>query len=62
MDPLMSDEEVQKILKVSRQTLSNWCKNQGLPYIKMGTKLRFKPEEVRAWIATKSHKPEKQAR
>ena len=55
MNPLMSDTELEKLLKVSRQTLKNWCQTQGLPFVKMGTKLRFKPDEVEQWLATKTH-------
>jgi excisionase family DNA binding protein len=41
--------ELAEALKVSRQTLYDWRK-KGLPFIKIGSRIRFDLEAVNEWI------------
>ena len=43
--PLTVDE-VAKILRVSRQTIYVLCRKGELPHFKVGTKLRFKKQDI----------------
>jgi excisionase family DNA binding protein len=49
MSELLTIKELEQMLKVSRQTIYEW-RNRGLPYIKIGTRVRFKLDEVNKWI------------
>ena len=49
--PLTVDE-VAKILRVSRQTIYVLCREGKLPHFKVGTKLRFKKQDIEALTDT----------
>lgn len=49
--PLTVDE-VAKILRVSRQTIYVLCREGKLPHFKVGTKLRFKKQDIEALTNT----------
>jgi excisionase family DNA binding protein len=49
--PLTVDE-VAKILRVSRQTIYVLCREGKLPHFKVGTKLRFKKQDIDALTNT----------
>jgi excisionase family DNA binding protein len=49
---LLTVEEVAKILRVSRQTIYILCQKGKLPHFKVGTKLRFKKQEIEALTNT----------
>ena len=53
---MITIKEVMKQYLVSRPTVQHWMKC-GLPYYKIGRLVRFKPEEVDAWV--RGHKNEK---
>lgn len=41
--------DLEKMFQVSRQTIYEWRKN-GLPFVRIGTRVRFDPEEVKQWV------------
>lgn len=42
-------EDVKKFLQVSRTTIHNLMKYEGLPFIKLGRSVRFDPRDVGKW-------------
>lgn len=59
MEPeLMTVEQVQDFFGVTRQTVYNWRRDQGLPAYKVGNAVRFRRSELEAWFrASAEQKP-----
>ena len=51
-DSTLTVDEVTKILRVSRQTIYVLCREGKLPHFKVGTKLRFKKQDIEAMTTT----------
>jgi len=50
-EPLWSVDQVADYLSMSPQTLYGWrCRRYGPPSYRLGNKVRYRPEEVRAWV------------
>ncbi len=49
-DALWKIEDVAKHLAVTVPTVRNHIKTRGLPFKRVGGSLRFRPEEVTAWV------------
>ena len=52
--PLMTGAQVSRVLQVDEQILANWrCTNRvaGLPYVKIGGAVRYRRQDVDAFIA-----------
>jgi len=47
----MNLEELREFLGVNHQTVYNFRRLWGLPYIKIGTTVRYDRDEVVAWMA-----------
>jgi excisionase family DNA binding protein len=55
MSNLMTETEVAKRLNVSRASLRRWrVLNRGPAFIKIGGLVRYRPEELEAWLDTLS--------
>lgn len=52
---LMTPEEVADYLKVSKETLNVWrcTKRYNLPYVKAGRLVRYRSDDVEAFIASR---------
>jgi excisionase family DNA binding protein len=51
MNALLNEEEVAKQLHISVASLRRWrLERRGPPFIKVGSLVRYKPEEVEAWL------------
>jgi excisionase family DNA binding protein len=51
MNVLLNEEEVAKQLHVSLASVRRWrLERRGPPFIKVGSLVRYKPEEVEAWL------------
>lgn len=51
MRPLMTIEQLAEVLQIPIDTIYVWrAKKYGPPAIKVGKYLRWKPEDVQAWI------------
>lgn len=50
MKEYITTSELAEFLKVSRQAIYNWRKI-GLPFIKIGSRIRYDLEAVNEWIA-----------
>jgi predicted DNA-binding transcriptional regulator AlpA len=57
VDLLLDEKVVAKLLGVKPNTLSVWrtTKRYALPYVKIGSLVRYKTSEVNAFIAAHSH-------
>ena len=45
---------------VSEGTLANWrCARKGPPYVKIGTLIRYDPDDLARWIAANRCEPER---
>lgn len=51
-EPLLTVDEVGKILRLSRQTIYALCKDGKIPHFKIGNKLRFKEVDIKAMTST----------
>ena len=51
IERLWTMEEVAEYLAMSVQTLYGWrCRRYGPPSYRIGNKVRYRPDEVRAWV------------
>lgn len=49
--PLMDPRQLSDYLGVPRQTLANWrWRNEGPKFRKVGKHVRYRPEDVEAWL------------
>lgn len=56
--PLWDVKQVATYLKVSPRHVSNLTKNEGLPHVKVGRLVRYRPGDVEEWlIATTKVEP-----
>lgn len=55
--PLLTKEDVSEILGVSTGTLAVWrtTKRYNLPYVKSGRLVRYREEDVEAFITSRLH-------
>jgi excisionase family DNA binding protein len=53
---ILTDKELQAVLKVSRQTLWRLRKASALPYFKVGGQYRYRSEEIDRWLAETGHR------
>ena len=51
LEPLLSIDEVARILAVSPATIRTWIHRKRLPYVKMGRRVGFHPDSIRSFIA-----------
>lgn len=52
MNTLLTEEDVAKQLNVSVATLRRWrLERRGPQFIKVGSLVRYRPEELEAWLA-----------
>lgn len=60
LSKLLTPREVAEILGVSTETLNIWrtTKRYPLPYIKSGRLVRYKQEDVEAFIENRTHNSE----
>lgn len=48
--PLWTEKDVATFLRLSSSTLRRWrCLRYGPPYIRVGSAIRYRPDEVQAW-------------
>jgi excisionase family DNA binding protein len=53
MNTLLTEEDVARQLHISVASLRRWrLERRGPPFIKVGSLVRYRPEEVEAWLAT----------
>lgn len=58
---LLPEKKVAQMLSLSVQTLRNdRAKRQGLPYVKLGAAVRYRVDDVEAYVAARQIRPEAQ--
>lgn len=58
MEPLWKDTQVAEYLGVDEKTLERWRRlGEGPPYIRAGRQVRYKPEDVEAWVTQRTTSP-----
>lgn len=57
MKELLTPEETAKYLGIAVNTLAVWRTNRSyaIPYIKVGSRIRYDLEEVKKWLATRTN-------
>lgn len=50
MDSLLTVDEVAKLLSVKKSTLYTWAYRKQIPSQKVGKMLRFRREDIEAWL------------
>jgi len=56
MNKLMDAKEVAQKLQVSIRTVYGWISEGSIPTVKIGRLVRFKIEDIEAWIAKNTRK------
>ena len=54
MEPLLTVEEAASFLKVKKSTLYTWAYRKQIPSQKVGKSLRFRCEDVEAWLKSQA--------
>ena len=54
---LLTPEEVANALGLSHRTLAAWRSNRRnlLPYVKVGNRIRYRRQDVAAWLESRRH-------
>ncbi len=52
MDKLLNSLELSQLLGVPVSTLKIWRHRGTIPYVKIGSLVRYKEHDIRAWIET----------
>ena len=56
MSTLLTEDEVARQLRVSVASLRRWrLERRGPQFIKVGSLVRYRPEEIEAWLAALAH-------
>jgi excisionase family DNA binding protein len=54
MTPLLTVAQAAEFLAVSKPTIYRLVRDQGLPVVRITADMRFRPEDVEAWLETKT--------
>ena len=58
-EPLLTTAEAAAYLHLAVQTLCDWrWRGHGPAYIRLGRRIRYRPEVLDAWLAAHTHAPE----
>ena len=57
-DDLLTVNEVAEKLKISPHTVRYWVQERKVPFMKIGKRLRFDPQELAQWLETKRVNPD----
>lgn len=61
MTSLLTVPELSDYLKIKRSTIYNWVMKQKIPFVKLGSCVRFRPREIEVWLAKQAY-PKKRER
>ena len=51
MSPLLTDRQVAEMLAVKPDTVRRWAATGDLPCVRLGRLLRFRAQDINAWVA-----------
>lgn len=54
---LLTPDQVAATLGLSHRTLAAWrsSRRNPLPYVKVGSRVRYRPKDVSAWLESRTH-------
>jgi excisionase family DNA binding protein len=52
--PMLDRKQVAKMLHVSESTLWGWVKQRRIPFVRIGSMIRFEPDKLEKWIKSKT--------
>lgn len=56
---LLDEREVGELLGIASKTLGNWRSlGKGPPFIKLGALVRYRPDDVQAWVDSFEERPD----
>ena len=58
MENLLTVAEVVELTKLKTPTVRKYVRLEWIPFIRLGSSIRFRPSEIEAWIEARSHRPE----
>lgn len=54
IEPLQDESAISKLLDCEVKTLQAWrCRGGGPPFIRVGRLVRYRPQDVEAWITSR---------
>lgn len=57
-EPLLTEDDVARILNVHPGTLRNWrCKGRGPRHIMIGAAVRYRPQDLRDYVEGRTRQP-----
>lgn len=56
MEELLDPEAAARVLGIKTITVYRWVGEQKIPYLKVGSALRFRPSALEAWLKEREHK------
>lgn len=56
--PLLTIDELAAELGLAKATLREWCWQKRIPYVKLGRAVRFRREEIEAWLRAHAVAPD----
>jgi excisionase family DNA binding protein len=57
MENLIGPEEASQALGIEVSTLYNWVHRRRIPFVKVGSALRFKPSALEGWLREREYSP-----
>jgi excisionase family DNA binding protein len=57
MENLIGPEEASKALAVELATIYTWVARRKIPFVKVGSALRFRPSALQAWLREREYQP-----
>lgn len=54
---LLTVKQLADTLSVSEKTIYRWVELRQIPYLKLGKAVRFHPQQIERWLATKQVAP-----
>jgi excisionase family DNA binding protein len=59
MEKLLSVDETASLLGLKKSTIYKMtCLKNSIPFLKLGTRVLFRPSELESWLSAHSHGPE----
>lgn len=56
LSPLLTVAQAAELLAVSRPTIYRLVRNQGLPVVRITADIRFRPDDIEAWLDSRATK------
>ena len=57
MEHLITPLQAADLLGISLPTVYTWVARRKIPYVKVGSALRFRPSALEAWLKEREHLP-----